>query len=63
MINMKTLLNLVWIVGVFGDLVEVGGGRSNRTSLHCVILLFGMFFRLFKKKVVSLWVIKSDTNY
>jgi hypothetical protein len=22
-----------------------------------------MFFRLFKKKVVSLWVIKSDTNY
>ena len=47
---MKTPLNLVWIVGRFCVAsLRLGG--------------IGCFFRLFKKKVVSLWVIKSDTNY
>jgi hypothetical protein len=50
MINMKTPLNLVCgLWGVFGDLVDVGGGRSNRASLHCVILLLRCFFVYSKK--------------
>ena len=54
---MKMPLNLVWIVGHFcvTSFMLLGGGRSNRASLHCVILLLRCFFRLFKKKVVSLW--------
>lgn len=40
---MKTPLNFVWIEGRFCvwlcDHVGVGGGRSNRASLHCGLAL------------------------